>query len=179
MKKLIELKNLEKTFDGQQVLKGISLDIYENEFVTLLGPSGCGKTTILRIIGGIPRERTAARCSSTAQTSDERAAVQARASTRYSRNTRCFPIMNVYDNICVRTQACARRTQGRHRTRRSCVCSGWSVWTALPSAASTRCPADSSSASRLPARWSMSRRFCCSTSRSVRLDLKLRKEMQR
>ena len=52
MKKLIELKNLEKTFDGQQVLKGISLDIYENEFVTLLGPSGCGKTTILRIIGG-------------------------------------------------------------------------------------------------------------------------------
>lgn len=52
MKKLIELKNLVKSFDGQQVLQGISLDIYENEFVTLLGPSGCGKTTILRIIGG-------------------------------------------------------------------------------------------------------------------------------
>ena len=52
MKKLIELKNLTKSFDGQPVLKGISLDIYENEFVTLLGPSGCGKTTILRIIGG-------------------------------------------------------------------------------------------------------------------------------
>ncbi len=38
--------------DGQVVLKGIDLDIYENEFVTLLGPSGCGKTTLLRILGG-------------------------------------------------------------------------------------------------------------------------------
>ncbi len=52
MKKLIEVKNVVKTFDSQVVLKGISLDIYENEFVTLLGPSGCGKTTLLRIIAG-------------------------------------------------------------------------------------------------------------------------------
>ena len=52
MKKLIEVKNVVKTFDNQVVLKGISLDIYENEFVTLLGPSGCGKTTLLRIIAG-------------------------------------------------------------------------------------------------------------------------------
>lgn len=52
MKKLIQVKNVVKTFDGQVVLKGISLDIYENEFVTLLGPSGCGKTTLLRIIAG-------------------------------------------------------------------------------------------------------------------------------
>ena len=52
MKKLIELKNLTKEFDGQVVLKGINLTIHENEFVTFLGPSGCGKTTTLRIIGG-------------------------------------------------------------------------------------------------------------------------------
>ena len=42
MNKLIELKNLTKNFDDQQVLRGINLDIYENEFLTLLGPSGCG-----------------------------------------------------------------------------------------------------------------------------------------
>ena len=48
-KKLIQFKNIVKSFeDGQVVLKGVSLDIYENEFVTLLGPSGCGKTTLLR-----------------------------------------------------------------------------------------------------------------------------------
>ena len=52
MEKLIEFRNIVKNFDGQMVLKGINLDIYENEFVTLLGPSGCGKTTLLRILGG-------------------------------------------------------------------------------------------------------------------------------
>ncbi len=51
-KKLIEFRSIVKNFDGQIVLKGINLDIYENEFVTLLGPSGCGKTTLLRILGG-------------------------------------------------------------------------------------------------------------------------------
>ena len=51
-KKIIELKNISKNVEDQQVLKGIDLNIYENEFLTLLGPSGCGKTTLLRIIGG-------------------------------------------------------------------------------------------------------------------------------
>ena len=51
-KKIIEFRNIVKNFDGQIVLKGVNLDIYENEFVTLLGPSGCGKTTLLRILGG-------------------------------------------------------------------------------------------------------------------------------
>ncbi|MEG1630441.1 MAG: ABC transporter ATP-binding protein, partial [Erysipelotrichaceae bacterium] len=52
MRKLIQFQNIMKEFDGQLVLKGINLDINENEFVTLLGPSGCGKTTLLRILGG-------------------------------------------------------------------------------------------------------------------------------
>ena len=51
-KKLIEFRNIVKSFDGQVILKGVNLDIHENEFVTLLGPSGCGKTTLLRILGG-------------------------------------------------------------------------------------------------------------------------------
>ena len=52
MKKIIELKNVSKSFDGETVLDHINLDIYDNEFLTLLGPSGCGKTTTLRLIGG-------------------------------------------------------------------------------------------------------------------------------
>ncbi len=52
MKKIIELKNISKGFDGEGVLDNISLDIFDNEFITLLGPSGCGKTTLLRMIGG-------------------------------------------------------------------------------------------------------------------------------
>ncbi len=50
--KIIELKNISMEFDGEPVLRGINLDIHDNEFVTFLGPSGCGKTTTLRIIGG-------------------------------------------------------------------------------------------------------------------------------
>ena len=52
MKKIIELKNISKSFDGEKVLDNLNLHIYDNEFLTLLGPSGCGKTTTLRIIGG-------------------------------------------------------------------------------------------------------------------------------
>lgn len=52
MKKLIDLKNITKSFDGQMVLDDLNLSIHENEFLTLLGPSGCGKTTTLRILGG-------------------------------------------------------------------------------------------------------------------------------
>ncbi len=52
MKKILELKNVSKSFDGELILDHISLDIHDNEFITLLGPSGCGKTTLLRMIGG-------------------------------------------------------------------------------------------------------------------------------
>ena len=52
MGKIIELKNVSKSFDGEVVLDHINLEIDDNEFLTLLGPSGCGKTTTLRLIGG-------------------------------------------------------------------------------------------------------------------------------
>ena len=51
-KEIIKLKDITVSFDGEQVLSGLDLNISDGEFVTLLGPSGCGKTTTLRIIGG-------------------------------------------------------------------------------------------------------------------------------
>ncbi len=51
-KNIISLENIAVSFDGEQILRDINLDIRDKEFVTLLGPSGCGKTTTLRIIGG-------------------------------------------------------------------------------------------------------------------------------
>ena len=50
---LLWLEGLEKAYDNAPVLRGISLDVRQGEFVTLLGPSGCGKTTTLRIIAGL------------------------------------------------------------------------------------------------------------------------------
>ncbi len=49
---IVSLKDIVVEFDGERILKEISLEIKDKEFVTLLGPSGCGKTTTLRVIGG-------------------------------------------------------------------------------------------------------------------------------
>lgn len=53
MGNILRLENIYKTFDREAVLKGISLNVEEGEFITLLGSSGCGKTTTLRIIAGL------------------------------------------------------------------------------------------------------------------------------
>ena len=50
---ILSLENIEKSFDGEKVLKNISFDIGRGEFVTLLGSSGCGKTTTIRIVAGL------------------------------------------------------------------------------------------------------------------------------
>ena len=56
MKKvMVRLDNVKKKYDEKEIIKGISLDIYEGEFLTLLGPSGCGKTTLLRTISGLEK----------------------------------------------------------------------------------------------------------------------------
>ncbi len=49
---IIELKNVNKSYDDKPVVKNLSLAIRRGEFVTLLGPSGCGKTTTLRMLAG-------------------------------------------------------------------------------------------------------------------------------
>ena len=50
---IVRFDNVSKSFDDTTVIKNISLDIYEGEFITFLGPSGCGKTTMLRMISGL------------------------------------------------------------------------------------------------------------------------------
>jgi len=49
----ITLKNIVKSYDKTQVVKGIDLEIDDGEFVVLVGPSGCGKSTTLRMIAGL------------------------------------------------------------------------------------------------------------------------------
>ena len=49
----LAVKNLKKTFDRNEVLKGVSFTVETGKFLSLLGPSGCGKSTILRIICGL------------------------------------------------------------------------------------------------------------------------------
>jgi spermidine/putrescine transport system ATP-binding protein len=48
----ISIQGVRKSFGDVHAVDGISLDIAEGEFITLLGPSGCGKTTTMRMIAG-------------------------------------------------------------------------------------------------------------------------------
>lgn len=97
MKPLIQFKNIVKEFDGQLVLKGINLDIYENEFVTLLGPSGCGKTTLLRILGGF-LEQTEGQVMFDGEEISKLPAYKREINTVFQKYA-LFPHMNVYDNV--------------------------------------------------------------------------------
>ena len=57
MKKIMEVKNICKTYQSQngeiEALKNISFDICEGEYISIIGPSGCGKSTLLSIISGL------------------------------------------------------------------------------------------------------------------------------
>ena len=94
---IIELKGLTKNFEDQQVLKGIDLTIYENEFLTLLGPSGCGKTTTLRIIAGF-EEPSGGEVLFEGIDITKVPAYKREVNTIFQKYA-LFPFMNVYDNV--------------------------------------------------------------------------------
>ena len=97
MEKIIELKNLTKNFDDQQVLKGINLEIHQNEFLTLLGPSGCGKTTTLRIIAGF-EEASSGEVLFDGMDISKIPAYKREINTVFQKYA-LFPHMNVFDNV--------------------------------------------------------------------------------
>ena len=54
---LIEVRDLEKSFASRHgtitIMKGVSFDVRDNDFIAIVGPSGCGKSTLLRLIHGL------------------------------------------------------------------------------------------------------------------------------
>ena len=51
----LSIRNIVKQFDKKGVLNGVSFDLMEGEFLSILGPSGCGKTTLIRILIGLEK----------------------------------------------------------------------------------------------------------------------------
>jgi sn-glycerol 3-phosphate transport system ATP-binding protein len=49
----IQLQDVRKSYAGQEVIHGVTMDIADGEFVVIVGPSGCGKSTLLRMVAGL------------------------------------------------------------------------------------------------------------------------------
>ena len=94
---LVQLENLCKSFDGEQILKSVNLTIRDKEFVTLLGPSGCGKTTILRCIAGFETPDSGT-ISFEGKPMNDVPAHKRPVNTVFQKYA-LFPHLNVFDNV--------------------------------------------------------------------------------
>ncbi len=97
MEKLIELKGISKSYDGEKVIDSMDLYIRDGEFITFLGPSGCGKTTTLRIIGGFETADEGNLYFDGVEISDV-PAYKRPVNTVFQKYA-LFPHLNVYENI--------------------------------------------------------------------------------
>ena len=93
----LTLQNINKSFNGRQVLNDIQLSVEKGSFTSFLGQSGCGKTTLLRIIAGLEQADNGKILIEGKDIT--RLPVQERNIGIVFQNYALFPHMNVYDNI--------------------------------------------------------------------------------
>ncbi len=60
MERILKITNLQKNYHtlAEEIIavKDVSIDLYDNEFISLVGPSGCGKSTILSMLSGLEKK---------------------------------------------------------------------------------------------------------------------------
>ena len=96
-KRLIELRDVSKEYDGDLALDHVNLYINDGEFLTLLGPSGCGKTTMLRLIAGFIMPTTGQILMN--DTDIAKVPPYKREINTVFQKYALFPHLNVFDNI--------------------------------------------------------------------------------
>lgn len=94
---IVQLKNVNKFYGDNHVVRDLNIDIYEGEFLTLLGSSGCGKTTTLRMIAGfeIP---TSGEIYVEGNDVRNQEPYERKVNTVFQ-NYALFPHMTIYDNV--------------------------------------------------------------------------------
>lgn len=94
---MLELKNIQKSFDGVPVLKDISIQVNDGEIISILGPSGCGKTTLLNLILGIVKADDGQILYNGADLTN--VSMEKRGFNIVFQDYALFPNLNVYKNI--------------------------------------------------------------------------------
>ena len=95
---IVKLEHISKSYDNDKyIIKDLSLDVMEGEFLTLLGPSGCGKTTILRMISGL-EQVTSGKVYIDNKDVTNTDPTEREVNTIFQ-NLAIFPHMTVYENI--------------------------------------------------------------------------------
>ena len=94
---IVSLKNVEKWFGENHVVKNMNLEIQEGECLTLLGPSGCGKTTTLRMIAGF-EDASSGTIEVQGVRVEEMEPFQRDVNTVFQ-NYSLFPHMTVFENV--------------------------------------------------------------------------------
>lgn len=96
MKTIVSLNNIKAGYDGKIILKDVSFDIHENDYVGIIGPNGGGKSTLLKVILGIlkPTEGEVTYFKNGEQTSR----ISMGYLPQYNKIDKTFPI-SVYDTI--------------------------------------------------------------------------------
>jgi len=94
---ILKIEDLSKSFEKQQVLSELNLEMSEGEFLTLLGPSGCGKTTLLNCIAGFVRPDKGSIYLRGKKVNDVK--TKDRNLSMVFQSWALFPHMNVFDNI--------------------------------------------------------------------------------
>ncbi len=160
----VVLHEVSKFYDSVPVVNGVSLRVADGEFVTLLGPSGCGKTTTLRMIAGLAAPdlgRIEVGGSDVTHTP-----IHHRNIGMVFQSHALFPHMTIAENVGFGLKM--RGVGHAERTGRILKRSNSLVSTISNRGFQANCRAGNSSGSPLPARWSSTLRFCCSTNRSGR-----------
>jgi len=94
---ILNLKNINKNYQGEEIIKNVNFSVNNGEFVAILGPSGCGKTTILRLIGGFEKPDSGSIFINNLEVNN--ISPSNRKVNTVFQSYALFPHMNVFDNI--------------------------------------------------------------------------------
>lgn len=94
---LVQIRNVNKSYGSNLVVKNLSLDVYEGEFLTILGSSGCGKTTTLRMVAGF-EQPTSGEILVQDESIAEKEPFERDVNTVFQ-SYALFPHMTVFDNV--------------------------------------------------------------------------------